>query len=334
MAYSEAVLLRAKQRLEQAKGRHEQDERERIADVFARVPRLAEIDRELRKTAARICAAAFRSNTDPQAAIEQLRTANLALQREREWLLESNEIDPDELNRTPFCPLCDGTGYRGAVMCDCLRELCRQEQKKELNTLLGGGKESFERFRADLYPAEYDERLGASPRTLMQKTYEKCVRYAQAFSPVSPSLLFMGATGLGKTFLSACIARSVAERGFSVCYVSAETLFSDFEAQKFRPGDHDRTRRYFDCDLLILDDLGTEMTTQFTVSALYQVVNTRLTAQKPTIISSNVAVKELENRYSPQIASRLLGAYTLFKFYGTDIRMKIDTQARANGNQK
>ena len=324
MAYSEAVLARARQRLEQARTRHEQDERDRSAAIFHRGPRLEEIDRELRKTAARVCAAAFRSNTDPQATIEQLRTANLALQREREWLLESNDLDPDELTQTPFCPQCGGTGYRGAVLCDCLRELCRQEQKKELNGLLGGGKESFDQFRAELYPAEFDERLGASPRTLMQKTYEKCVRYAQTFSLSSRSLLFMGATGLGKTFLSACIARSVAERGFSVCYVTAETLFSDFEAQKFRPTEQDRTRRYLDCDLLILDDLGTEMTTQFTVSALYQVVNTRLTMQKPTIISSNVAVKELENRYSPQIASRLLGSYTLLKFYGTDIRLRKD----------
>ena len=320
MAYAETVLLRAKQRLASERAQHEQSEAQRIDAIFARIPRLGEIDRELRKTAAKVCAAAFRSNSDPQQTIAKLKEENLALQREREWLLEVNDLDPEELTPAPFCPLCGGEGYRGAVLCDCLKELCRQEQKKELSGFLGGA--GFEKFRLDCYPAEYDPQLGASPRMLMQRTCDKALRYAQTFSPASGSLLFMGATGLGKTFLSACIARTVADRGFSVCYTTAEKLFSDFETQKFRPGATDCTRLYLDCDLLVLDDLGTEMTTQFTVSALYQVVNTRLTGQLPTIISSNIAVGELESRYSAQIASRLLGAYTLYKFYGTDIRLQ------------
>lgn len=319
MAYSEAVLLRAKRRLDDERTRHEQDEQQRVDAIVARLPRLGEIDRQLRRTGARICAAAFRDNADPRDAIAKLKEENLALQREREWLLESSDIDPEDLNIAPFCPLCGGDGYRGAVMCDCLKELCRQEQKKELSLLLGS--ESFDKFRLDCYPAEYDERLGASPRALMQRIYEKSLRYAQNFSRSARSLLFMGATGLGKTFLSACIARTVADKGFSVCYVTAEKLFSDFETQKFRPGAEDVTKKYLTCDLLILDDLGTEMTTQFTVSALYQVVNTRLMEGLPVIISSNIAVGELESRYSAQIASRLLGAYTLFKFCGNDIRM-------------
>ena len=214
-------------------------------------------------------------------------------------------------------------------MCECLAELCRQEQKKELSSLLGAGRESFDRFRLDYYPAEYDPNLGTSPREIMKKVYERAVRYAQSFAPGARSLLFSGATGLGKTFLSACIARAVADRSYSVCYVSAERLFADFEQQKFRPHEgEDVTRKYLACDLLILDDLGTEMTTQFTIAALYQVVNTRLMEGRATIVSTNLPVGELDRRYSAQIASRLLGAYAFYKFSGKDIRMLQKTMAR------
>ena len=322
MAYSEAVLQRAQTRLEQARQQHDEETRSRIAAIYAQQPRLKEIDTKLRQTAARVMAVSFRRGEDPSQAMEALRKENLALQQEREWILESNDIDPDDLDDAPICPNCGGRGYVGAVMCDCLRELCRQEQKKELSQILGIGRESFERFQLDYYPAEYDPDLGASPRELMKRVYERAVRYAQTFTPAAGSMLFMGATGLGKTFLSACIAKAVAERGFSVCYVSSETMFADFEQQKFRPREgEDLTRKYLGCDLLILDDLGTEMTTQFTIAALYQVVNTRLMENRATIVSTNLPVGDLDRRYSAQIASRLLGAYTMMKFCGNDIRL-------------
>ena len=323
MPYSAAILQKAQARLAQAREQCEQDDRVRIGAIYERLPRLRQIDLALQKTAAKVCAAAFRAGTDPARTVQQLKEENLALQQERDWILESEGIAPEDLERTSVCPHCGGSGYVGAVMCDCLRELCRQEQKKELSQLLGTGKESFDRFRLDYYPAEFDPNLGASPREVMKRVYERAVRYAQTFTPGAKSLLFMGATGLGKTFLSACIAKAVADRGYSVCYVSAEAMFSDFEQQKFRPREgEDCTRKYLGCDLLILDDLGTEMTTQFTIAALYQVVNSRLMEGRATIVSTNLPVADLDRRYSAQIASRLLGAYTLYKFSGRDIRMQ------------
>lgn len=321
MAYDASVLQRAQARLDEEREQNELNNEARIAAIYERLPRLREIERELRKTAARVCAASFRAGEDGGRTIQRLKEENLSLQRERDWILESSDIDPEDLEAAPICPVCGGTGWRGAVMCDCLKELCRQEQKKELSMLLGTGRESFERFRLDVYPDAFSAELGTSPRELMQSVLNKAVRYAQTFSPASRSLFFYGATGLGKTFLSGCIAKAVAEKGYSVCYVSAGRLFSDFETQKFRPDGTDLTKRYFDCDLLILDDLGTEMTTQFTVSALYQIINERLMESKPVILSSNIPLEELEARYSAQIASRLLGAYTRFKFVGDDIRM-------------
>lgn len=324
MAYSQKILRRAEARLQTAREQNEQDARARIESIYAAYPRLREIDMALRRTAAHVMAAAFRAGGDPKDAIARLKEENLALQREREWLLESNDVDPEDLEAAPICTLCGGTGWRGAAMCDCLKELCRQEQKKELSTLLGAGKESFERFRLDYYPAEVDPGLGVSPRQLMQQVLKSAQHYARTFTPASGSVLMIGATGLGKTYLSACIARTVADRGYSVSYVSAGTMFADFEQAKFHPQlDYDPSERYMECDLLIIDDLGTEMTTQFVIAALYQVINTRMMEGRPCIVSTNLPIDELGRRYSPQIASRLLGAYEVYQFRGKDIRMLL-----------
>lgn len=270
---------------------------------------------------AQLMATALRHGEDPTQAIAQIRDRNLALQRERDWILEAGDFEEGFLDDAPVCAKCGGTGYEGNQMCSCLRELCRQEQKKELTSLLGSGRESFDTFRLDVYSDAYDDTLGTSPRKLMQSNFNICRRYAQNFTPQSGNLLFSGATGLGKTFLSACIARQVADRGFSVVYETAIRMFADFEAEKFG-GEEQRglTHKYLACDLLIIDDIGTEMTTQFTISAMYNIINTRLMDGKATVISTNLVPEAIEGRYSPQIASRILGTYRLIKFAGSDIR--------------
>ena len=319
MAYSEAVLHRARERLLQEKNLYEAETAARRAQVLQDYPRLKEIDQALRQSVAGAVAAAFRKGEDTTAAIAALKEKNLALQREREWILASAELDESVLDPPPFCPHCGGSGYVGSSMCECLRELCRQEQKKELSSLLGG-KESFDGFRLDLYPTEPDPNLGVSPRQLMERTFRRCRRYAREFGAGAPSLLFTGGPGLGKTFLSACIARAVADNGFSVVYDTAGKLFSDFEAVKFGGNQQDLTRKYLQCDLLIIDDLGTEMTTQFTQSVLYRVLNDRLLENRPVIVSTNLSDQALRQRYSAPIASRLLGAFEVCLFLGQDIR--------------
>jgi DNA replication protein DnaC len=207
-------------------------------------------------------------------------------------------------------------------MCECLQELCRQEQKKEL-TLLTGGKENFSQFRLDYYPDQYDPKFGTSPRVIMDRNYQSCRRYATTFTPNSGNLLFVGGTGLGKTFLSACIARAVADRGYSVMYETASHLFSKLEQARFSGSEQARQEaaKLSTCDLLILDDLGTEMPGQFVTAALYSLLNDRLLANKPMVISTNLNIDELARRYSPQIASRLRGSFAMLPFVGEDIRV-------------
>ena len=320
MAYSIEVVRRARERLAQARADRERENREHLRMAYEQQPRLKEIDRQLRLTMAQAARAAF-AGTDAVRLMEEAKEQNLELQREREWIIEE-QFEPGFLDETPICPVCSGTGYVGSTMCDCLTELCRQEQKKEL-TFLSAGRESFDQFRLDYYSDRMDPHTGFSPRMMMEKIYRNCRSYALGFTMKSGNLLFSGNTGLGKTFLSACIARSVADQGFSVVYESAGHLFAALEKARFENNEENRraAAKYRECDLLILDDLGTELPGQFVTAALYSLVNDRLLENKPTIISTNLSEEELVRRYNPQIASRLRGSYRRMAFVGDDIRL-------------
>ena len=207
MAYTGEVLRRARERLAQAKAEREAENAEHLRRAYRQVPRLAEIDRALRLTMAQAAQTVFQQGGDPQAEFARIRQENQALQREREWLVEDN-FEEGFLDDAPVCTVCGGSGYVGARMCECLRELCRQEQKKELTLLTGAARETFEGFRLSYYSDQVDPNLGVSPRAVMTGTLQTCRRYAQSFTLKSGNLLLNGNPGLGKTFLSACIART------------------------------------------------------------------------------------------------------------------------------
>ncbi len=322
MGYSPQVLQRARARLAAAKADRESENRQHLAEAYEKIPRLWEIDRQLRLTMAMAAQAAFSQGGDVQERMNEAREKNLCLQQERQRLVNLY-FEEGYLDDSPVCDICGGSGYLGSNMCECLKELCRQEQKKEL-TFLNVGRESFDQFRLDYYPDRVDPKIGLNIRAVMERTYQTCRRYALEFHDHAGNLLFSGDTGLGKTFLSACIARAVADRGFSVVYESAGHLFSNLERAKFNADEEARAeaKKYSDCDLLIIDDLGTEMPGQFTTAALYSLVNDRMLAGKAMIVSTNLNVDEMGRRYSPQIASRLRGNFTRVAFLGDDIRVK------------
>ncbi|MBP3683439.1 MAG: ATP-binding protein [Oscillospiraceae bacterium] len=321
MAYSAEVVKRARARLAQAKEDRESENRQHLAEAYKRVPRIREIDIQLRRTMAKAAQAAFLQGSDGRELLEQARIENLELQQERA-ILAMEHFEPGYLDETPICETCGGSGYLGSNMCDCLRELCRQEQKKEVS-ILSGSKETFNQFRLEYYPDRIDPKLGVSPRAVMERNFKICRTYALTFTVNSGNLLFVGGTGLGKTFLSACIARAVADRGCSVVYETANHLFSKLEQAKFSPSEETRREaaKFSDCDLLIIDDLGTEMPGQFVTAALYSLVNDRILLGKPMVISTNLNVDEMSRRYSPQIASRLHGSFQRLTFIGEDIRI-------------
>ena len=329
MAYDKRVMRAALDKYQADKSAREQQKNQRINELYRRQPRLAEIERELRSTMAKIVSRAFRNGTDPTPVIRALSEQNLELQRERAELLVAAGLPYDYLEEKPNCPLCGDEGFTENGMCRCLRGYYTREQNRELSKLLDLGSQSFETFRFDYYDGVLRPELGKSPRMAMEKIYDECRDYAQEFGPRSGNLLFTGAPGLGKTFLSACIAREVSEAGFSVVYDTAGHIFAQFEREKFgreNPYEEDadaEVNRYLNCDLLILDDLGSEMTTVFVQSALYQIVNTRLMAGRQTIISTNLKPQEIGERYSPAILSRIQGNYQIKVFFGKDIRAMI-----------
>lgn len=329
MSYDAAIVQRASARLARRKEIRERRRWDLEQQLYRQEPRLRALDRAIGATMAELAGLAI-SGKPIQAdgpEIADIRRRNLDLQAQRAELLHTLGYEPDALDDTPACAKCGDTGWAGAEMCSCLKELCAQEQMKALTALLNlTDEQNFDRLRLDVYSDQPWEGK-RSPRENMKRVVTVCEGFARRF-PNYPlqNLLLSGGTGLGKTFLSGCIAREVSERGYSVVYDTAISLFSTFEAKKFSRDlgqerqARDDTRRYLNCDLLILDDLGSELTTPLAQSTLYEVVNSRLQAAKHTIISTNLSMEQIAARYSPQVVSRLAGTYQELTFYGDDIR--------------
>ena len=322
MAYSKDVMRKAKARLDAMRADRVSQQEQRLQSAYMQLPRLRQIDQLLRQTMASAARAAFLQGEDAHALMEKARQENQALQREREALI-AEHFPKDYLLEGPICEKCGGLGYIGAEMCSCLQDLCREEQRKML-VLLACGTASFRDFRLDYYSDAVDSKYGASPRQVMARTYDYCQKYAQNFTPDSGSLLFVGGTGLGKTMLSACIATEVTEKGYAVSYESAGHLFAKLEKNHFSRTEATEAvvAEIEKADLLIIDDLGTELAGNFVTAALYSLLNDRILSGKPTIISTNLNAQEVERRYSPQIASRLRGNFRQLTFVGEDIRLK------------
>lgn len=323
MAYDGRIMRRALQRFEEDRTARQEAFARRREQVFARRPRLRQIEQELGQTMSRIISGALRRGTDPRPAIETLRDENLSLQREKREILEELGLPEDYLEEKPACALCGDTGYRGGEVCLCLRRYYAREQQKELSRMLDLGSQSFDTFSLEWY-SDRARDGGVSPQENMKAVYDVCAEYAYQFGKKPGNLLLFGAPGLGKTHLSAAIAREVSGKGYSVVYDTAAHVFEQFEAQKFSREEDEEisadVERVLQCDLLILDDLGTEMVTSFVQSALYRIVNTRLMEKKSTILNTNLTPGELGRRYSPQIASRIEGEYQILPFLGEDIR--------------
>ena len=328
MSLDARIMAKASERYRQDVERRREEFQRRQEEICRAVPRIARIQQSLRSTAAQAVAAAFRKGQDPAAAIEALRGENLQLQRERAELLVAHGYPFDAMEEKPRCPLCGDAGFTDKGPCRCLMAYYTREQNQELSRMLDLGTQSFDTFDFQLYDTDYWKEEDSSPRENMEIVYELCANYAPSFAPRSSHLLMTGAPGLGKTFLSACIAREVSGAGFSVVYDTAAHVFSRFESEKFgrdNPYEEDAgedVNRFLNCDLLIVDDLGSEMTTALVVSALYQLVNTRLVTGKQTILNTNLSPEELGKRYGAATLSRLEGNYQILTFFGRDIRKK------------
>lgn len=332
MPYESTVLQKAKESY-QTMLRQKQQEADRLKTrAYALNPRIQQIDQILRGTAGYLVKITLEKA--PPSAFEQIRSENLALQEERNHLLRQLNINPNDLGTSSFCPDCLDHGFMGKTMCRCFQEHCISAQLQELNLLLQGNLHQFSNFALDCYSSQQWEGHPSSPRENMTQVVEICKAYSQDLKNFPfQNLLLTGSAGLGKTFLSGCIAREVSMQGFSVQYGTANQIFEQFQLRQFRKtddGDYhsakESTKWYLSCDLLVLDDLGSEFTTVVTDSAFYELVNSRLLAGLHTVISSNLSMEEMANRYPPQVLSRFEGEYHNLMFYGEDLRKVLKHQ--------
>lgn len=329
MSYSRKVYARAASELERRRDKAERTQSMRRAEVYAKIPELIYIDREIASAGAEVIRA-IGMGENAQQFIEELAKKNLASQQRRKDILKENGYPEDYLDAEYTCKKCRDTGFIGGVMCDCYKALLRDTALAELNELSSSARSTFESFNINYYPDTVDPATGINPRSRMKEILDFCRDYAADFATDSPSLLLYGATGLGKTHLSLAIASEAVKKGYGVIYGSAQNLMSRLEKEHFSSGRNSEyegsEQALLECDLLIIDDLGAEFSTQFTVAELYNIINTRIMSRLPVIISTNLTLDGLEQKYTQRITSRIIGNYISLYFCGKDIRQIKNTE--------
>lgn len=331
--YSREVYEDAQQVLRQRR-RNAEEAAKRNQDIFhLRFPQARELERRLSATALK-AARAVLAGENARESLLRLKEENRSLQEKLGEMLKEAGLPQDALEPRYECPACGDTGFVDGRMCSCMKSLLRERAYARLNALTPLSLSTFESFTLDYYPEKTVSDSGRSPREAMREILLNCRKYAETFSLSSQSLLMQGSTGLGKTHLSLAIANEVIAKGFGVIYCSVSSILSKLEAEHFgREENGDTEELLQSCDLLILDDLGTEFKSSFFASTAYAIINARLLTQKPTIISTNLSMRELQDRYSDRFASRVAGNYVRFLFTGHDNRVQKLLFRRNRGNE-
>lgn len=320
MAFSMDIYRRAREIKNEHKRQAQWLSQQRYAEFVKRCPEYDALRRSLNQTSGELAALILGAPGD----IEAIRDKNLATQEKMDRLLTEAGYPSDYLQTKYFCEKCSDDGLVDGKVCDCLVDLMKKLSFEELNARTPLSVSSFESFNLNHYPDTAENAQHISPRKLMEHNLERCKKYAKEFSMNSPSLIFQGGVGLGKTHLSLAIAGEVIQKGYNVLYGSASSFFEQLEKEHFARNATTDTRYLLEnCDLLIIDDLGAEFITNFTVAVLIELVNCRLLQNRPTIISTNLNFEGLEKHYSERFVSRLRGSYQRFQFAGKDLRITL-----------
>jgi len=316
MAYSRENYRLVREAFEKKREDAESAAQMRAKKVYELHPDIFDIDVKLSRTGLDVMECITTDKNVP-VGIERLRRKNEELQKQRRELLIKYGYGEDYLKTKYECAICDDTGFDGLKMCKCMRHALTMAGIESSGIGALYKTQRFENFDMSFYNTTPD----VSRR--MSGILSACINYAENFSDGgNESLLLMGATGLGKTHLTTSMAYVIIDKGYDVVYDSAQNIFSAYEAKRFDKNMSVDTDKFMTCDLLIMDDLGTEVSNAFTVSCLYNIINTRLVAGKATIINTNLSLAEINKRYTDRIGSRIMGEYNIHQFLGSDIRMQ------------
>lgn len=320
MGYPKEILQEALEIVRERGRAAKNQAEERRRRLESELPEFREIETAITGAGLKAASAVFAGAENTGEILKSLMEENLENQKRLRELLTGRNLPPDYLAPAYRCGECSDTGYRNKKLCTCVQELAKKISFERLNAASPLSLCGFEEFKLSFYSDEKDEQRGFSPRDRMGKILQSAKAYARDFTPDSENLLFIGASGLGKTHLSLAIAREVLAKGYGVVYGSAQDLLHKIEQEHFGRADEDTLALLLGCDLLIFDDFGTEFSSPFIQSTVYNIINSRMLERRPTIISTNLTLSEIRKDYHERIVSRLVGGYVIQEFIGKDVR--------------
>lgn len=321
MKYTEQAFDRAELELRRRQDNANEEHQRRLDEIAQNAPEIYRMHSE----AIRLNYALIgnigkgKSSADVSKKIAEIKEKNINLRHAMHEMLKACGYPEDYLQMHYQCEICNDSGYHDGVRCECMKRLLKKYTTEEINANCSIELHDFADFRVEYYSDAPVN--GEIPRVKMQTIFENCKNYATRFEPHTSSLIFFGKTGLGKTFLSSCIAKELISQGWNVVYGSMLKLMRQVEDERFHRAEGDTMSIMLEADLLILDDLGSEFQTQFTDSVLYELINERINERRPTLISTNLTVNEVGKKYNDRIVSRITGCFRPFFFAGSDVRL-------------
>jgi DNA replication protein DnaC len=292
----------------------------RKLEIQNQIPGVFDLESRIGKLCVDLTVSSFKVLENRDEHLRMLKEKITDLRMRKTELLVSHGYSPEYLALNYHCTKCKDTGYVGTEKCSCYKKKLVKiyYDNSDLKDLLK--ENNFDHFNMEFYPSRRVGEEHESPRKNMEKIVMKSMDFIKNFSSSDENLLFYGSSGTGKSFLSHCIAKELLDRGQFVVYRTAEELIQNLRSIRFE-NNTGLEEHILNCDLLIIDDLGTEQINDFSKTELFNLLNKRLLKRKKMIVSTNYALKELMTIYSERIYSRLFGNFNVCKFYGEDIRV-------------